>query len=70
MYPYDAILVGIRYLPQLLHIWPDEFRSSLAEHAEDLRRFHPYLVIRIVQEFIEYRQMILIDVRRVRGDVF
>ena len=48
MYPYDAVIVCSRYLPQLLQIRPDESRPALAEDAEDLRRFHPYLVIRIM----------------------
>ena len=67
---YDTVLVGFRYLPQLLHIRPDEFRPAFAENPEDLRRFHSHLVVCIVQESLKYRHVFLIDIGCVRGDVF
>ena len=67
---YDTVLVGFRYLPQLLHIRPDEFWPAFAENPEDLRRFHSYFVIFIVQKLRKYWHVIFIDIRSIRGDVF
>ena len=67
---YDAVIVGFRYLPQLLQIRPDERWPALAENPKDLRRFHPYFVINIMQKFLKYRHMIFINVGRLRSDVF
>ena len=67
---YDSIHVGFRYLPQLLQIRSDERWPAFAGRTEDLRRFHPYLVVCIVEKLGKDRHMILIDARRARSDVF
>ena len=70
MYPYNPVMIGLRSFQQLLQIRSNIFRLSFTENAEDLRRFHPYLFIRIMQEFLKHRHMFPIDGGRVRGDVF
>ena len=54
MDPNDSVRVCSRNALKLLQIGPDELRPAFAEDPEDLRRFHPYLVICIGDQEIQY----------------
>lgn len=67
--PYDAVLVGLCHALQLPEVGQDELWPALAKDAEHLGRFHPHLIVPVVQELLKDGQMLGVNVGRVRGDV-
>ena len=70
MNSYNTVIVCFRFPFQLIYIRHDELWPSLSENTENLRCFHPYSVIRIVQELLKYQHIILINVGIVCGNIF
>ena len=66
---HDPIAVGFRYSPQLFHVRPNELRPSFPKDAEHLGRFHPNLVILVMEELLENLYAAFVDAGCVCGDV-